>query len=256
MYDDPEYHWLILLFNDVIHPYKDWPLDSFALDKYIDNKYQGYSFFLSDRSDDHPNTINFHQDQTVASSSGNTDIYGVYQVGNHKARVSNWDTQMSRLDIWNTTPESWPNEYVVGIGVTGQAVLGKIQRVTWATEAVHHFERKEKGSSGAYIWLNPLASTESDGQIPLGATGATFGADGSETAPNGHDLTPVIFEETLIGRYMGIDGTENNNNVCTNREYEYRINEEKKNIKILHPNFVNTAVEEMKDLLKVRGLIT
>ena len=255
LYADPEYHWLVLLFNDIIHPYKDWPLDSFSLDKYIDRKYKGYSFFLSDGNNGHPNTISFYKDQTVASSSGWSDIHGVYQVADRRARVSEWNTQMSKLDIWNTVPDAWTvEEYVVAVGATGQAVRGKLERFTVATDAVHHFERKEAGSSGGYIRLNPLASAETQGQIPLGATGATFGADGVESGI--YRTTPVTFEETLIGMYMGVDGSNNNDNVCTNREYEYRINEEKRNIKLLHPDFVSVAAEEMADILKVEGLIT
>lgn len=38
-YDDPELHWTILLFNDILDPYYDWPMEyqqfqSFIIDKY------------------------------------------------------------------------------------------------------------------------------------------------------------------------------------------------------------------------------
>lgn len=38
-YGNPEYHWVVLLFNDIIDPQFDWPLDQNTLIKYIDTKY-------------------------------------------------------------------------------------------------------------------------------------------------------------------------------------------------------------------------
>lgn len=38
-YGNVEYHWVVLLFNDIIDPQFDWPLDSQTIIKYIDEKY-------------------------------------------------------------------------------------------------------------------------------------------------------------------------------------------------------------------------
>lgn len=38
-YGDVEYHWVVLLFNDIIDPQFDWPLDQNTIIKYIDKKY-------------------------------------------------------------------------------------------------------------------------------------------------------------------------------------------------------------------------
>jgi len=255
LYNNSELHWLILLFNNTVNPYKDWPLDNLAIDNYIENKYPGYSLFIADYSGTgHPNTINFHKDQTVASSSGGWDAYGIYQVSEERARVSSWDTQNCRLEIYNTIPETWAeDEFVVGVGSTGQAVIGKIKRFTLSTDAVHHFERQEPGSSGDYIQLNPLGSSEQTGQIALGATGVSFGSGGTEGS---FATSAVTFEDTLIGKYMGVGGSQVNNNVLTNRDYEYRLNDEKKEIELLDPTYVSIAIKELKKLLDVKGLIT
>jgi hypothetical protein len=255
LYNNPELHWLILLFNNTVNPYKDWPLDNLAMDEYIENKYQGYSLFITDYAGTgHPNTINFYKDQTVSSSPGSSDVHGVYHVNEERARVSNWDTQNCRLEIYNTLPETWSEgEYVVGIGATGQAVIGKIKRFTLSTDAVHHFERQEPGSSGDYIQLNPLGSSEQTGQISLGATGVSFGLGGTAGE---FANSAVTFGDTLIGKYMGVSGSQVNNNVLTNRDYEYRVNDDKKEIELLDPRYVNIAIQELKTLLQVKGLIT
>lgn len=38
-YGSPEKHWIVLLFNDIIDPQYDWPLDQRTLIKYINDKY-------------------------------------------------------------------------------------------------------------------------------------------------------------------------------------------------------------------------
>jgi hypothetical protein len=38
-YDSSERHWIVLLFNDIIDPQFDWPLDSRTIIEYIDSKY-------------------------------------------------------------------------------------------------------------------------------------------------------------------------------------------------------------------------
>ena len=38
-YDNPERHWIVLLFNDIVDPQYDWPLQYNTLINYIDKKY-------------------------------------------------------------------------------------------------------------------------------------------------------------------------------------------------------------------------
>ena len=39
VYGDVERHWIILLFNNIIDPQYDWPLNTITLNNYINNKY-------------------------------------------------------------------------------------------------------------------------------------------------------------------------------------------------------------------------
>jgi hypothetical protein len=39
VYGDPEKHWIVLLFNDIIDPQFDWPLSYDAFNDYVDKKY-------------------------------------------------------------------------------------------------------------------------------------------------------------------------------------------------------------------------
>lgn len=38
-YDNPERHWIVLLFNNIIDPQWDWPLDDRTFNEYVDSKY-------------------------------------------------------------------------------------------------------------------------------------------------------------------------------------------------------------------------
>jgi len=40
-YGDPEYHWVIMLFNDIIDPFYDWVLFDNEFLQFLDNKYPG-----------------------------------------------------------------------------------------------------------------------------------------------------------------------------------------------------------------------
>lgn len=43
-YENVERHWIVLLFNDIVDPQFDWPLDSRTLNEYINNKYSSSSY--------------------------------------------------------------------------------------------------------------------------------------------------------------------------------------------------------------------
>ena len=42
-YGDVEYHWVVLLYNNILDPQFDWPLEDRSLSRYIDSKYESYA---------------------------------------------------------------------------------------------------------------------------------------------------------------------------------------------------------------------
>ena len=59
LYDDAEYHWVVLLFNETIDSYYGWPLGKQDFDRYIAEKYVD------------PNTVHHYE---ISQTSGNTRI--------------------------------------------------------------------------------------------------------------------------------------------------------------------------------------
>jgi hypothetical protein len=43
-YEGSERHWIVLLFNNIIDPQWDWPLEDRTLNEYIDNKYSSFQY--------------------------------------------------------------------------------------------------------------------------------------------------------------------------------------------------------------------
>lgn len=39
IYGNSQYHWIVLLMNDIVHPQFDWPLDKNSFIRYVDTKY-------------------------------------------------------------------------------------------------------------------------------------------------------------------------------------------------------------------------
>ena len=53
-YGDSELHWVVLIFNKIIDPFYDWPLNYQQFQKYIIDKYGSY------RSEEHTSELQSH----------------------------------------------------------------------------------------------------------------------------------------------------------------------------------------------------
>jgi hypothetical protein len=63
LYDDPEKHWIVLLMNDIIDRYHQWPMSGNQFLEYINDKYQNA---------DGTSNVNGVHHYEIAQSSGNT----------------------------------------------------------------------------------------------------------------------------------------------------------------------------------------
>ena len=48
LYERSDLHWIFYLANDMINPYTSWPMSNIDLDRYINEKYNGASFYTPD----------------------------------------------------------------------------------------------------------------------------------------------------------------------------------------------------------------
>ena len=234
IYGDPTYNWLVMLANTIIDPYHGWCKSSVILEEYIEKKYHGYSLFISK-----DNKEFFYNDGISGGS--------VISQGGKTASVFGYVPNLCKILINDSF-------FTIGsavIGNEGRTTYDiRVNRIDPSWLAVHHFEINKKESDLEdfdVLVLDPLSKQTnqyyssfingvSQGYADLGGT------IGSANLP---------FDETNIGKYMGVSGNHNNLNVVTNYDFEQAKNEEKRKIKLIHPRYKEQALIELKALLAV-----
>ncbi len=146
--------------------------------------------------------------------------------------------------------------YITGVEVTKVNTADiNIKRVEPSTNAVHHFEiTRPSGvcSANERMTVDPLTKESSEYSLLGGVVGSTGNEYPSSTQGVSYVGSGVVaFGETFVGRYMGLCGSANNNYAVSNYLNEYRLNDEKRTIKILHPRYKRDALEQLESLLRV-----
>lgn len=260
IYGKPEYHWVVLLFNDIINPYYEWPLADSAIENYIKKKYPGDVLYCSNISvsgsgyTSNPNQlsgITFAANDTVFQWSGTRDDYGK-PIVDHTTKALVWkhDREKQSLEIINEHGNFVEGNYILKVLDNEVFQYAYIEKKTENIHGLHHFET-EGVTAGEEVWLNSLASTEG---IPMGQTGAgptngskTVGGTGS----GANIASPVVYTDTLIAKYMGVGGGNDGtlNNSIANDVYEYRTNDRKRKIKLLDPQYLDLVLKEFDTLM-------
>lgn len=246
IYGDPSLHWVIMIMNDIVNPYYDWPLSTRVLNKSNSKvKYPGVALMLTDHTGT-GDVINsyFAKDDQIYGVEGNTfsvNGYGVVDgltATTTAAIISNWDTTFQKLEVVGMSGSFSVDDYLTTIAVDDDdgsyvytvARIGRV--VSENKESVHHFA----DSTGDY--LNPYATPPSSGtgdQTLLGQTGSWNGG------------ATVEYGDTILQNYI-VDSTDVY--TVTNVQHEETQNESKRSIKIIAPRYVSKIIEEFEKVIK------
>lgn len=226
LYGDAELHWIVLMFNDMIDPFHDWPLSENQIEDYLDKKYPGMALYVGLTA---PNFV-----------VGTELTYDTTQ----RAVIGSWDSTTRRLSIYN---ESTP------FGVT--AAVGKVlisqdkdgitfntpitRAVAFQRLGLHHFE-----NPGGTAELNGYAAPpegSSEHQTVAGQTGA-FGTYASSAAT----LANTLIDNYIYSDSTGIDSTHR---VVSIHEDFQTKNEAKRDIKVLQPRYVDAVVSQFAKMM-------
>lgn len=261
LYGDSNMHWIVFLMNDIINPYYDMPLSSRRLERYIYDKHRGSALFLKDLASsgitsitkddyevmtkDELEHLNIAGNQTSISLPENIDLL----IDNQLVNVVDWDRTYrklvveseqledillhSKLTAGNNSPIRLSRVYVLGddqdsagdsiqelndasgnsiamfLDSAADVVVTTAEGKVLNFAAIHHFE-----DSTGYLWNDPLENSRISGYINS--------LTGSEQEPAG---------------------------VVTNERYEQDVNDEKRTIKLLRPEFASLALEEIRTIL-------
>jgi hypothetical protein len=122
-YGSPEKHWVVLLFNDIIDPQYDWPLDQRTIINYIDDKYTANG------------TANTTPQTGLAWSKSNTKSY--YKVVTRVTNNAVRDTIKEKLEVDSNT---YANVVISTSSYTLQNNTTITQTVTKETETYYDYE--------------------------------------------------------------------------------------------------------------------
>ena len=223
LYGSTKFHWVVLLFNDILNPYNEWVKETSTLERNIKNRYKGVPVFVNEVTEEEG--FSFKTGDTIS-------LYNVNEFGTpsdpQDATVLATDKTLHKV-VLDTVGDLKVGDMLVSKGSTvaqisifGPTVL-KIVQVH--EQSVHHFEKDG-------VILNPLANLQ----------GETY--SGSIYEP-----VPIPFEETLLWSYLN-DGALFTNYVSI-EQHEINENESRRSIKLLRPEFLEPVVRELESLMKV-----
>jgi hypothetical protein len=246
IYGDPSLHWIIIIMNDIVNPYYDWPLSSRVLNKSNNEvKYPGIALMLTG----HQGTgdvvgADFTKDDQVYGLEGNTfslDAFG--EVDNLTATttagiVHKWDRTLQKLEVVGMSGSFSVGDYLTSIALDTSSeeytyTVARIGRVVSENrDSVHHFA----DVTGDYLnpYATPPSATTGD-QTLIGQTGSWNGG------------AVVEYDDTILQNYI-VDSTDTY--TVTNKQYEDEQNESKRSIKIISPKYVSSILQEFEKVIR------
>lgn len=240
VYGSAEYHWLVLLFNNIFNPFFEWPMSSSRFEKHLQTKYAGVSLFMRSVAGV-SGTFRYNDTVVLTNESSGATALG---------RVTSYDPTLSKVTITDITPQgtvldsSWNDADIKAYNATGGAELtnntgeGTIERLVLdSTAALHHFETSGSVTAGyndvgggtgtSTLILDPLSKYDGITQVGLN---------------EGAGIT-----QTLLYAYTN---SSSDAYVVTNRDYENSVNETNRTIKLIMPELLPTVIQNFKSLVK------
>jgi len=222
-YGNSEYHWIVLMFNNIIDPYYDWPMESSTLNAYINAKYSGIdNIIIVNGGEGYSNGF-----LSISSTNGVGGGANVSYTVNSTGAIINI-VPKSRGSFYNQDP-------IITASIGSNAIFSfneitSYSGLSWAQNIV---------DVQAYYKLITRVSSYDGTTIT-----EKFQITSEEYANTG----------TTINNYMTQDGLTSTQTITTAFDtffdYEYNLNESKRKIKLLKPEYVEEVVKEFKNVIK------
>ena len=251
VYGRSDYHWIILLFNEILDPYFNWPMSMHEMEKHMEGIYGGKALII------YPNRLWDNDKRTlldrrnphfqVGDTIQQKDKNGVVLA---TATVKSWNPNLYKIVIENiegvfalqgeasihTTVFGNPERLSLDIHTTnsnGKAISVPLVRLTDDNKyALHHFEN-DNGET-----ISPLYRPTSRD------------AEGVR-----HESPSTIIDSYSLGRVEIMDlGVDEDNvvlgyaNMITNISYEEKVNDAKRNIRVMKPQFIDPLLRDFRKL--------
>lgn len=256
VYGRSDYHWIILMFNEIHDPYFSWPLNDNQLDDQVEKLYgQGRKALFvdvpaimldrekDDISFDYRNPY-FEVGGTISQRDATTGLIRA------TATIESWDPTLMKLVVMPVTGTfaiqregSYTRqgavrdiEFTTPAGIKGKAPLARITDEN--KMAVHHFVN----SDGEIVspWTNICDHLKT-------ATGTNCDC--------GQDWCSVI-ESYALGNAELIPNVQKPEteesmavSIVTNFQHELNVNESKRKIKVMRPELIDVVLKEFRRIV-------
>lgn len=223
VYGNPEYHWIVLIANKIVDPYKDWPLSTFDLDRHIEKIYSGvYAFFdPTETRFSYSSNENIKLPQKDSFFRINQKIKNITRYGYADILEYNQTLKYLRLNI--TSGNFLVNDFVEQENEAGTKFKIKIKRlVTSGPDALNYF-KDDYGNimdpysikeiiSGGYVYSEKSIANDLTKDFPL------------KLYTNENESRSVV----------------------SNKQYEYELNDRKRRIRVLKVEYVSSLINSLE----------
>lgn len=219
IYERADLHWLILLFNEIHDPTFEWPLSSAELESKIAKKYNGHVIYYPDTA---RIPTDFQLQDTTILARAKT-IHQVLSDGSIvSANIVNWNPTYNYIVIDGEEAEKFDPSYDYPSSDDAYArfyvdedasKLLAFSRTQPYQYGLHHFEDSDENI------LDPRSGPPSNPSSPSSIINRY--------------VTDIEFVEVLA---------------VDNRTQEYKINENKRLIRVVKPEFISAIVTQFRSL--------
>lgn len=250
VYGRADYHWIILMFNEIHDPYFGWPMTANELSAHMEKAYPGKSLFI--------NTGGVIESGKLAIMNETLGIpldrkHPHFEIGSTieqynpsglriaSATITGWNPDLWKIDVENVNGVF----RLQGAAAAVDIATGNLNPVSDPLSLPRDI--KCKNSNGHVVSASLLRIVE-DNRF---AINRFVDEDEQETnpwyVPDG-SASPLI-ERYVNGRQEIIDTEEGTYSILTNLAYEEANNDTKRNIKVMRPEYIDPLLKEMSRVM-------
>lgn len=242
VYGRSDYHWLILLFNEILNPYFDWPLTMNEMEHHMENVYSGSVLYT------HPNSmvdedVKTPFDRRLPHLEVGDYIEQINRLGQvlGTGKVKSWDPDLYKIVIEKTSGK---------FNLIGAAAASRDIYIGDPSEL--DLDIRTKNRNGKTISF-PMVRFVEDNKYGLHHFEKE---DGEIISPH---FTPnqaaSMIDRFVLGKVeyfdLGIDSSGESlgyANIITNIQYEEAKNDSKRKIKVMRPEYIDPVLRDFRRL--------
>ncbi len=231
MYGSPLKHWIVLMSNNIVDPQYDWVMSMSAFEEFVNKKYSSITFNLDPAGSFASSYVNgekIYQGQNYSDAS----CIGTVVSSNNTAKTVtiNFADQVFANSANVTGATSNVSHKVVGVTYNNDGFQ-------WASNTTNYYQVTE-------VSYNSFDKIKKTNKYKVSTQDFNFSSN------------TVISRNTNISytnNYSLVDGTtltvETTIAPVSYYDYELNLNEEKRNVIIIKPEFVPTIENQLKTLM-------